>query len=272
MSSLYPPGEAEAITRLLFHFYGGGDKSDFIRDPQKEISPEVQKKLNEALIKLLEHEPVQYIMGAVDFCGLKLSVSGAALIPRPETEELVWKIIHSISPEKKERILDIGTGTGCIPISIKYHRPLTRVYAIEKSEYALSLAMENSDKLNLPVLFRQMDFLLEENWKSLGQFDVLISNPPYISQSEISTLDPNIVQHEPHLALFVPDSDPLLFYKKIAQFSIHHLAENGNIWLEINSDLANETRAIFSPEDYTTELLKDAFDNYRFLHVTRRFR
>lgn len=270
LSNLYSPGEAEAITRMLFHFYGGGDKSDFIRNPQQEISPGVQKKLNEALIKLMEHEPVQYIMGEVDFCGLKFSVTEAALIPRPETEELTWKIIQSISLEETKRILDIGTGTGCIPISVKHHRPNTLVYAIDKSEQALSLAKENAHRLNLEVSFREMDFLLEENWKSLGRFDFITSNPPYIARSEEAVLDDNVVRYEPHLALFVPDDDPLLFYRKIALFAGHHLSESGVIWLEINSALAKETRQVFSTEKFTSELLKDSFDNYRFLRVTHR--
>lgn len=268
----YSPGEADAIAGMLFRNFTGKDKADFIRDPDVEIAEEAQLQLNAAITQLQQNVPVQYIIGEVDFCGLKISVSPAALIPRPETEELMLKVIHATPPHSAVKVLDIGTGTGCIPISMKAQRPKTEVTAIDKSEYALALAMENAKKNQVEISFSVIDFLNEESWKHLGVFDIIISNPPYISISEKTSMDKNVLDHEPHLALFVADEDPLIFYRKIAQFSKGHLLQNAVIWLELNSTFAQETELVFEKEGYSTQLIKDQFENNRFLRVTHRSR
>jgi len=269
---MYSAGEAAAITALLFKEIANAEKADFIRDPLKEIPEEISNKLNEALQKLLLHVPVQHIIGRVDFCGLKFEVSNAALIPRPETEELTMMLINSIPKDNPVKVLDIGTGTGCIPISIKKHFPEAKVSAIEISEYAMTLAKKNSTLLDAPIEFLQMDFLDEANWVELDKFDIMISNPPYISASENEKPDKNVLLHEPHLALFAPGNDPLIFYRKIASFALHHLQKNGVLWLELNTHLAVQTKEIFETSNFNAELLKDQFENNRFLKVTHRCR
>lgn len=250
------------------HLVGKG-KKDLLTDPLHKISESASTQLNIALEKLLVHVPVQHILGQVEFCGLPFNVSELALIPRPETEELTLKIIDSISEHGKPAVLDIGTGTGCIPISFKKHRPLSKITSVDKSPEALSLAKKNAEINKTEINFLEKDFLNETKWNSLGIFDIIISNPPYIPLSDLKKMDKNVADHEPHLALFVPDDIPLLFYEKIEKFAQTHLNVNGTVWLEIYADLAKETRALFNPQIYDSVLMEDIFGKNRFLKITR---
>ena len=271
LRAIYPAGEAEAITAMVFLHFAKIEKSDIIRHPEKEISLPITAKLDEALLKLQAHVPVQYVIGSVNFCGIKFGVSNAALIPRPETEEMTRLIINSISENSALKILDIGTGSGCIPISIKHYCPNAKVYAIEKSEQAIALAIKNSVLAEAQVEFLNIDFLDEANWENLSGFDMIVSNPPYISAIEEETLDKNVTLHEPHLALFVPNNDPLIFYRKIAAFALTRLNKNGEIWLELNTALANQTKKLFEDQHFEATLIKDQFENDRFLKLTHRY-
>lgn len=250
------------------HITGKG-KKNVLTEPDYQLSENISQQLRQALNKLKAYVPIQHILGTVTFCGLEFMVSKDALIPRPETEELTNQIINSIPENTGVQILDIGTGTGCIPISIKYHRSQTNITAVDSSPEALTLAKKNAELNNADVNFLEMDFLDEVRWKVMGLYDVLISNPPYIPLSDLENMDRNVSEHEPHLALFVPDENPIIFYEKIEIFSQKHLRLNGMIWLEIYADLSKETLGIFSSEKYRAEIIEDMFGKKRFLKIIR---
>jgi len=186
---------------------------------------------------------------------MKFYVNEHVLIPRPETEELIELIIKTNNPISN--ILDIGTGSGCIPITLKKKIPHTTIVTIDVSEDALVVAKKNAAELNVEIELNQLNFLDETNWNELGIFDIIVSNPPYIKQSEIINMQPNVVANEPHIALFVADDDALVFYRKIAAFGKTHLTINGKIFVEINEALGNETISLFEEFGYRAELKKD---------------
>jgi release factor glutamine methyltransferase len=196
-------------------------------------------------------------------------VNDHVLIPRPETEELVEQLIKDRKSKLTDPpILDIGTGSGCIPIAIKKNLPASIVTAIDVSKDALALAKENAAMHNAYISFIQMDFLDETTWQSLPAFEIIISNPPYISLNEKENLGKNITGFEPHLALFVPDNAPLIFYEKIARFGRDHLLPNGKIYLEIHEDHAKETAALFMNYYQTVMIKKDMYGKERMILVT----
>lgn len=211
----------------------------------------------QSLERLKRNEPVQHIVGYSNFYGYNFKVNQHVLVPRPETEELVHWILTDLKNSKKQLdVLDIGTGSGCIGITLKKEHPGLRLFAIEVSLDALNVARINSRTLRAPMTIYNFNFLEESYWNEMGKFNIIVSNPPYIDNDEKSIMADNVLLYEPEMALFA-GSDSLLFYKKIAAFAQDHLLEGGLIYLEINENLATETAALFTPYFKNVEIRED---------------
>jgi release factor glutamine methyltransferase len=229
------------------------------------LSPDRLDQLQAYTRELLTHKPVQYVLHEAWFCGMPFYVDENVLIPRPETEELVdWIVGNAQSPTSRGRlatgnvrILDIGTGSGCIPISLKKKLPQAEVYACDVSEGALAVAARNAATHQTPVNFLQVDFLDIDTWGSLPEVDIIVSNPPYIPYSDKSSMLQNVLAYEPHLALFVPSDDALVFYDAIARFAQRKLPDHGQVFAEIHEDLGKKTTALFESKGFDAEIKKD---------------
>jgi release factor glutamine methyltransferase len=269
LNAAYGSGEARAIADLVFESLAGISKSAMTISADETVNEKITDTLLSSLEKIKNHVPVQHVIEFAWFYGMKFKVNKHVLIPRPETEELVLEVINYLKKNPDKKMLDIGTGTGCIPVAVKKHIPPAQITSIDVSEDALSIAAENAAANKVEVDFKKMDFLNEENWKLLSTYDLIISNPPYIPQEEEKEMDKHVTSHEPALALFVPQDDPLLFYKKIHRFANNHLKEDGKIFLEIHQHFGKETAAIFQEEKYAAELKKDISGNDRMIIVSR---
>jgi release factor glutamine methyltransferase len=248
--------EIESIAYLVFEKIVGLTKTEIFSNTDIQISEADLSELIQANERINKNEPVQYVLGEAFFYGRRFQVTPAVLIPRPETEELVAHIIQNIK-KKEPRILDIGTGSGCIPITIALEIKDAVVYATDVSEQALSVAKQNASFLEAKIDFAHHDIL--KSRIPFDSLDVIVSNPPYITQKESSKMSPNVTQHEPHLALFVPDSDPLVFYKAIAEKARQVLNNNGLLIVEINAQYGEEISRLFSENGYqNVSTLKDA--------------
>lgn len=266
--SVYTDGEAAAITSIIFECFTGLYKSDIIMFPERILPDTQQAKLKECLKEVLSHKPVQYITGEAWFHNLKLSVSPDVLIPRPETEQLAELVIDFIKDKTNQKILDIGTGSGCIPVAIKYFVPHCSVTAIDISEAALKIARKNAMDHRVDIEFLERDFLDMDTWKSFGALDAIVSNPPYIPFGEKETLHRNVQDHEPGMALFVDDDDPLLFYEKIVLFAKTHLAKNGQLFTEVHEKFSKQVAAYMENNGFSTCILKDIFGKDRIVTAT----
>ena len=285
LRQIYDAGEASVITDWVFEKTTGLQRSDIIKDPGQLLKPETLQHLNHCLAELVQHKPVQYVLGEAWFFRMKLSVNENVLIPRPETEELVQLAIDdclkvmddrnsSLTAQRsgnEEQLsgIDIGTGSGCIAIALKKNLPRALIHAIDISAGALSVAKENAVQQRAKIEFLLLDFLAEDHWNRLPVFDVIISNPPYIPLNEKDKLDKNVAAFEPPAALFVPDDTPLLFYQKIADFGKKHLHKNGKIYVEMHEDFAKATAELFE-RSYTVEVKKDVFGKERMLVASFR--
>ncbi len=227
------------------------------------LSREEVEHFENCIYKLTQHIPIQYILGEAYFYGLMFKVNSSVLIPRPETEELVHLIIKNYKNQVIS-ILDIGTGSGCIPISLKNNLPLAKVYALDISKQALEIAKENTELNRVEVTFFKADALhLEASKYQL--FDVIVSNPPYIAMSEKETMDKNVTLHEPSIALFVEDEDSLIFYDRIADFALTNMTKTGSLFFEINQNLALETKVLLEKKGFRVNLIKDMNENDRII-------
>jgi len=247
-------------------------KSTILKLGINDDNPKILKKqavFEIYLLQLLEDKPYQYIIGESYFYGLKFFVNEHTLIPRPETEELVEWILNDYKTieSKPIKILEIGTGTGCISISLAKNDSNFQLSALDYSENVLEIAKRNALYHNQEINFFKLDFLEIKNWEILGKFDVIISNPPYIKESEKKDIEANVLNYEPHSALFVSDENPLIFYEKILQFSKNHLIENGTIYVEINQNLGIETADLFKTNFENVVLKKDISGNNRMIKV-----
>ncbi|MBL7747320.1 MAG: peptide chain release factor N(5)-glutamine methyltransferase [Chitinophagaceae bacterium] len=201
---------------------------------------------------------MQYVLNQSWFGNLKLYVDNNVLIPRPETEELVeWIIANCKFPVNELKILDIGTGSGCIPISLKRRIRKADVWAVDISEAALNVAKKNASALGTEINFLHLDILNETNWERLPSFDIIVSNPPYVPGKDKEQMQPNVLKYEPGIALFVPDNDALLFYKAITRFAKQHLNTEGHLYFEIHEDLGNATMDLLQSEGFLPEIKKD---------------
>ncbi len=234
ISSVYEIGEARYIARIV--------REDVFAH-QTILSEKELKQLNEIKDKLLDKQPIQYVLGVADFYGLKLKVDKSVLIPRQDTETLVHEVILLAQARKGKKlsILDIGTGSGCIALALKKALDLVDVTAVDVSIPALNLARHNNQINGLCVQFEQMDILNEANWARMPKYDIIVSNPPYIPPSEKALMPDIVTINEPSLALFIPEEDPMLFYRKIGQFALSHLSEKGMLVFEINEFRATQT-------------------------------
>ncbi len=247
---LYGVREAALIARMVVAEKGGISESSLLVEPDLELHVEGFDALVE---ELAAGRPVQYVLGHAEFCGLDFCVREGVLIPRPETEELVMHILEECPSAR--RILDVGTGSGCIALALKSRLPEAMLTAVDISEEALAIARENSRQLGLEVDFRGADALALESDFPTEAFDVVVSNPPYIPQSELAEMRRNVTHYEPHGALFVPDDDPLRFYRAIARSARRLLADGGSLWFEIHERYAGEMIAMLHDEGYADNRL-----------------
>jgi release factor glutamine methyltransferase len=272
ITSVYEENEAKSIVYLLLEHYLNLSKTDILLD--NHISQVFDFK--SIIERLKAQEPVQYIIGETEFYGRRFKVTPDTLIPRPETEELVALVVGSrhsavgntVQQERLPspiRILDIGTGTGCIAISLACEIPDARVYAYDISENALKVAKENADRNKANVVFERVDILNLPPF-SLSPFSIIVSNPPYVMNAEKSEMEQNVLDYEPHLALFVEDSDPLIFYKAIAEFASKNLTDKGLCVVEINQAFGLETAELFWNQGFRyVEVVKDMFGKDRMV-------
>ncbi len=318
LKNTYEKDELETFIAYCFEEYLNLKRADIFLNYNSTISESELLKFNFAIKELKRYRPIQYILGKADFCGLKFIVNQHVLIPRPETEELVYLIVKENEFRRTENgewrmesgewrmengerrtenfsqlpthssrltpselptpnsrltpcsILDIGTGSGCIPISLKKNIPSANVYALDISIEALEVAKQNAGMYNVDIKFIQHDILSPSPiGEGLGGrfFDIIVSNPPYICISEKKQMQKNVLDYEPHLALFVSDKDPLLFYKSIADFALKNLKQNGKLYFEINQTFSSETKQMLENKGFkNVVLVKDFNNNYRILY------
>lgn len=263
----YETREAGNIMHLLMEKLTGMQKVDRLLAKERPLLPEQLNRLNAWLEKLAASQPVQYVLGEAWFAGMCLQVNPHVLIPRPETEELVAWALRDCSEEKirAPKVLDIGTGSGCIAVAFQKSLPDATTMAIDYSSEALTCAENNARAQHTDIRFLQLDFLVASERDSLPVMDIILSNPPYIPASEKKNMSPRVWQQEPATALFVPDSDPLVFYQAIAAFGKTHLRKSGAIYMELYEELGALTARLFREQGYTTELRKDMQGRDRML-------
>ena len=264
----YPDSEALALAKMLLVEAFGFSTLELYGSKDKEISGKRLDVLNEMIARLKKNEPIQYVIGAEVFCGWTFEVNENVLIPRPETQELVHWIEADWKSDAPCRILDVGTGSGCIAISLSKLLEGAEVEAWDISEGALRVARRNADRNEAQVFFRQIDVL--KACTEDCRYDVIVSNPPYITESEKQDMDANVLDWEPHTALFVPDADPLLFYRRIAELGVSMLNEGGALYFEINRAYGEETVRMLEGLGYKQiELRKDNWGNDRMIKANR---
>ena len=261
LSAIYPPSEARVIAQWVIEDVTQLHGVRMVMDRFRVLTAHQEEQIDQYAERLLRHEPIQYILGYAEFYGLQFRVNPSVLIPRPETEELVrWIIEDNIHSTPKTNILDIGTGSGCIPVSLKKHLADTSVHAIDISQDALKVARLNAAANDTKVNFYLLDILSEI---PAERYDVIVSNPPYISAGEKSVMTANVLDYEPHLALF--SDDPLLFYRRIAELTPDILHTSGRVYIEISEYRASDVEAIFAEQGFKTENRKDMYGRNRMV-------
>lgn len=261
LEPLYGNGEARAVTDYVLDVCFGLSKADILCGAVEEMTAEKTAELNKIFGRLMEGEPVQYVLGRAEFCGRWFSVRPGVLIPRPETEELCAWITADSKASASPKVLDIGTGSGCIAITLQLDMPESKVTAWDISADALDVARENAQRLGANVNFVKLDAL---NAKPEDEWDVIVSNPPYICEKEKKDMAVNVLEHEPHTALFVPDADPLLFYRAITRLAVQTLNKGGRLYFEINPIYADDTCRMMRAEGMTAvELRSDMYGKQR---------
>lgn len=276
LSRLYTADEIRQLGYLLVEDRLGWSKANYLLNRQAALSEDDIAWLISAFSALKKAKPIQYILGHAWFMGTRFIVNETVLIPRPETEELVHLILnhHQQSTSMPLRIIDIGTGSGCIAIALKKALPLAEVYALDVSGDALHVARQNAEKQSTRINFIQADVLEWELVFQSGQrFDIVVSNPPYITMAEERDMHSNVLEHEPHLALFVQGDAPLLFYEHIAAFATHHLKPRGDLYVEINRNYGEEVSDLFQKKGFgAVKLHKDIQGADRIVHAKNNTR
>ena len=267
----YPENEARSIAQLLLEKVTGFNLHKLIITKKVTLSNEQTQIMKHYLEQLKLQKPIQYILGEAYFFDLTFKVTPNVLIPRPETEELVEWIIETCAGKENLRLLDIGTGSGCIAVSLAKNLKGSSVYAIDISKEALEVAQENSRINGANVTFSAFDFLKDDVTNILGSpFDIIISNPPYVRESEKELMQPNVLEYEPPTALFVPNNNPLIFYHAIAEKAPSILKQNGLIFCEINEYLGNETATLFRNFGFNFVVVKkDIHGKARMIKASR---
>ncbi len=267
LQDIYPTEEVEQLIAVIFAHCCQYDRAHLILNKCNNLSDSQGSQIESILERLKRNEPIQYILGEANFLDFTFRVAPGVLIPRPETEELVY-LIKEDYKGRKPAILDIGTGSGCIAISLSKLIEDSKMTAFDISPVALEIASENAFNLKAKVNFKHVDIL---NFKPCEhqKFDVIVSNPPYICEKEKKDMHANVLTHEPHLALFVDDSDPLLFYRTIAEHGIEMLNPGGRLYFEINAQYGNETALMLKELGYTDiEVIKDFYQKDRIVKAT----
>jgi len=289
LTPLYETNEAKAIIRWVLDVRFGLSMADILCGKVNELSADDQKELETILQRLESGEPIQYIIGIADFCGRQFRVAPGVLIPRPETEELCRMIVESgkwrsakgrLLPKgrkKEEReysILDIGTGSGCIAITLALEMPEAKVTAWDISDEALGIAQENAQVLGAEIIFEHQDILnnslISHPLPLTPQYDLIVSNPPYIQPKESDGMAKNVLDYEPHQALFTPDDQPIIFYQRIGDFAWQHLKTGGALYFELNPLTAHEVSDYLHQLGFSEiEIRQDQFGKQRFLKATK---
>lgn len=268
IAPIYEPREAANIAHIVVEHITNLNKLDRIVYKDRNLDPGQQNRLEAAVAALLQHQPVQYVTGTAWFYGMELLVNRNVLIPRPETEELVEWILEDVqmTGAKEMHLLDIGTGSGCIPLALKQALPAATVWGIDVSDGALTIAKANAAKQQLDVHLTQINVLDEAATAALPIFNIIVSNPPYIKQSERLDMQQQVLDYEPSLALFVPDEDALLFYRRIVQLAGSKLSKGGALYFEINEALGQEVVSLMEKEGFANvQLRQDIFGKDRMV-------
>ena len=271
LESLYPPEEVRSLSLWIIEKVCNLPQHQQILHKDKQLSYTEKLYIQTIVQRLQNSEPVQYIFGETHFYGLTFEVNPAVLIPRPETEEFVHRILADLTTPNP-CILDIGTGSGCIAVTLAKKIAGAQVYAIDISEDALHVARKNAERNQVIVQFLQADILSADipAFRSLPPFDLIVSNPPYVTKSEQATLQPNVLDYEPHLALFVPDDDPILFYRRIAELGLDKLAINGLLYFEINGLYGEMICRMLRQKGFRSiEIMRDLSGKERFIKAIK---
>lgn len=273
LSTLYPQGEARWLTRIIFERLKGYTQVDMAIKANDTVSEFTIGTVNKIVDRLLRHEPIQYIFGLTQFYGLTLKVTPDTLIPRPETEQLVEMIIDDAGGREDLKVLDIATGSGCIAIALARYLKFADIKAIDISEKALEVARDNARATKTAITFSRADALCLRP-ATTPLYDIIVSNPPYITMGEKATMDRNVTDFEPAIALFVPDNDPLMFYRAICDYAASALRSGGRMYFELNPLFAAQLSEQMKSENVWNDVqtIIDMQRNIRFLTATRRRR
>jgi len=271
LANIYNECEAKNITELVMEHITRWSRTEQIDNKDLPFSYAQGELLRNIEARLVKHEPIQYILQEAWFAGLKFYVDRSVLIPRPETDELVDWIIRDCKTQAKQfKMLDIGTGSGCIAIAIKTKLTAVEMWACDVSDPALTVARMNADTHQAAIDFVAIDFLDKVQRKQLGFFDVIVANPPYVPQKDKEPMKKNVVDYEPHVALFVSDEKPLIFYEAIADFGQEHLHDEGCIYLEIHEEMGKQVSELFKQKKYSSvELKKDMQGKDRMVKICK---
>lgn len=269
LAPFYSPSETESLISLILEHVTGYNRLQLHLNQTEQLPEPKIMQIMQIVNRLMSHEPIQYIIGETEFYGLKFTVSPGALIPRAETEELVDWIIRE-EGNKAKSLLDIGTGSGCIPIAIEKNTPLEIVEGWDISHEALELARQNAARNDSKVKFSIQDIFHPSGIPETARWDVIVSNPPYVLLEESALMEKNVVDYEPHVALFVPDHDPLIFYRAIVQFANIHLQLHGNLYFEINESQGTQISDLLSTFGFQDiQLRKDLQGKERMIRARR---
>lgn len=270
LASVYEHSEARAIALVLCEHITGRSRSHLLAQNELQLSDTQQKELDKCVQRLLNEEPIQYIIGETDFYGIPFKVDKRVLIPRAETEELVDWIIGDHRNSGPQSIIDLCTGSGCIAVSLAKNLPNKKVSACDISTDALAVASENANSNKVDVELFKADVLSDDLTQLLPDANIIVSNPPYVMDSEKSSMHANVMNFEPHLALFVTDNDPLCFYNAIGKFAINKLSSNGSLYVEINRAKGDDIINLFQHLGFgSVELRKDLLGNDRMVKAIK---
>jgi release factor glutamine methyltransferase len=255
LAGIFPRQEIESLTFLIFEKIKGYSRTQFLLAKDEMLSEQLMQELEKIAARLKNHEPIQYILGTTEFYGLPFYTVPGVLIPRPETEELVQWILEE-NQLNSPSILDICTGSGCIAIALRKNIPQAKIMACDISPICIDTTLRNAQLNATDITAVEYDILKQVPQVTFPGFDIIVSNPPYVRESEKQLMEKNVLEYEPALALFVPDTDPLLFYERIADFSLQHLAPNGRLYFEINEAFGKQCAEMLNGKGFSQIMLK----------------
>ncbi|OKL40706.1 peptide chain release factor N(5)-glutamine methyltransferase [Pontibacter flavimaris] len=268
--AVYPEPEAGSIAQLVLEHVLQKGRVQLTLAQQEEVQPGQEAQIEQIILRLQRQEPVQYVLGVAHFYGLELQVDERVLIPRPETEELVDLVLREHKGLQRLQVLDICAGSGCIPLALAANLPNAQVYGLEVSAGALEVALANAAKYKLPVQWLQADIFESIQSINSASLDIITSNPPYVLEEEKRQMRENVLQYEPHLALFVPDQDPLKFYRRITEVAQQLLKEGGKLYFEVNERYGRDVKALLLAAGFAqAQVVQDLFGKDRIVWGTK---